>query len=200
MAYLIRGLRRDDEPAVSHICWKTYGDGTDERYRTLAGLRWAVPYVRFETDHGFVAVGEDDVPVGYILCAPNARQFRRNFRRRMKDEIISELDSKKQEFEAAEYRRRRRRMTRYLEVFPSRLERDYPAHLHIDILDEHQRKGLGHQLVDALVDHLGTLQCPGVHLGVGIGNEKGIAFYRKYGFEELSKRPRLGVVYFGLKI
>jgi ribosomal protein S18 acetylase RimI-like enzyme len=46
---------------------------------------------------------------------------------------------------------------------------------------EHQRKGIGRKLMDAAVGHFDKAMT--VTLEVEEGNSKGVAFYRKYGFD-----------------
>jgi ribosomal protein S18 acetylase RimI-like enzyme len=54
------------------------------------------------------------------------------------------------------------------------------------VLPSQQRKGLGTKLVDACISHFGNP--PKITLEVEEGNQKGIGFYRKYGFTYPSKR------------
>ncbi len=70
----------------------------------------------------------------------------------------------------------------------------YPGHIHIDILPEGQGTGWGRRLMDAFSERLRSLGCPGFHLGVGAKNGGGIAFYRRYGMEEL-EAPDWGFVF-----
>ena len=74
----------------------------------------------------------------------------------------------------------------------------YPAHLHIDLLPEYQRQGLGSRLVDTLADHLRKKGVPGVMLTVGGSNEVGQSFYNKYGFARIDALP--DDVAYGLKL
>ena len=73
MSYTIRKTRPEDEAAVGRICFLTFDNGEDERYRELAGLHWTAPYLRYEPENCFVIVDKDDVPVGYVLAATDAR-------------------------------------------------------------------------------------------------------------------------------
>jgi GNAT superfamily N-acetyltransferase len=66
---------------------------------------------------------------------------------------------------------------------------DYPAHLHIDLLPVAQGQGWGTMLMDAFLTLLRARGVAGVHLGVGSQNTGGIAFYRRYGFAEIARRP-----------
>ena len=68
----------------------------------------------------------------------------------------------------------------------SRFQKDYPAHLHIDLLPEYQRRHLGSQLMDALKAHLKSEQISGVYLCVGAKNIGAVAFYKAQGFKILA--------------
>ena len=74
-------------------------------------------------------------------------------------------------------------------VLVRKLKKRYPAHLHIDILPVGQRMGIGTALVDRLREKLRSEGIPGVFLICGAKNEKGVNFYRKYGFKEIKKLP-----------
>ena len=72
----------------------------------------------------------------------------------------------------------------------------FPAHLHVDVLPEHQGRGHGRALIRACVDALARRGVPGVHLGVLEANTGARAFYDRLGFTELPLRlPE--VVYLG---
>ena len=57
--------------------------------------------------------------------------------------------------------------------------KEFPAHLHIDILANLQGKGAGKALMKRLFEHLKKNSVPGVHLGVDGANENAIGFYKK---------------------
>ncbi len=64
----------------------------------------------------------------------------------------------------------------------------YPAHLHIDLPPHAVGQGWGRRMMAALLARLRELRVPGVHLGVGIGNQRAIAFYERCGFARLHER------------
>ena len=66
--------------------------------------------------------------------------------------------------------------------------KDFPAHLHIDILDSLQGKGIGKQLMNTLFQHLKTENISGIHLGVDKANENAQGFYKKIGFSVLEEK------------
>ena len=66
------------------------------------------------------------------------------------------------------------------------------AVLHIDsiaVLPEHRSQGIGHQLLDALVQEARQHRCNTLVLEVATPNEAGIAFFKSHGFREVRKLP-----------
>jgi ribosomal protein S18 acetylase RimI-like enzyme len=66
----------------------------------------------------------------------------------------------------------------------------YGALLHINILPGYQRRGLGSGLMAAFTAKLKAEGQTRVYLETSNHNLKGLDFYRKYGFEELGRRPQ----------
>ncbi len=126
-------------------------------------------FIEKEGDNCFVAVDENDKVVGYILCAENYDKFKKVFRK----EYLTQFKKYKISDRAAAF---------FSTFIQSILKKQYPAHMHIDILPEYQRMGLGHKLVDALCENLKEKNVKGVCLTMFSGNEKGGNFYKKYGF------------------
>ena len=65
------------------------------------------------------------------------------------------------------------------------LMRDYPAHLHIDILPEFQGKGYGRTLMTTFLGRLRDQGVKGVHLNMAKYNVRAGLFYQKMGFQRL---------------
>ncbi len=198
MKYTVRAAVPGDTAAVDRICFLTLDDN-DERFREIAGLHWAIPYLRYELEHCFVAVKDDDEPLGYILSSPDTYSFRKQFRPRMKKEIVRAFRKKRKEFPPGLYLREYFESTRYRDTLPRDLKKAYPAHLHINILPGFQGQGLGVMLMDVLKKHLLENGCPGIHLGVSRKNTGAIRFYEKTGFKLLNKRP-FRLCYYGIRL
>jgi len=62
------------------------------------------------------------------------------------------------------------------------LLRRFPAHLHINLLPEFQRRGWGPALMQTFVQHVKALGADGVHLGMVRGNHGARRFYERLGF------------------
>ncbi|MBQ6022925.1 MAG: GNAT family N-acetyltransferase [Clostridia bacterium] len=141
-------------------------------------------YIEREPENCFVAVNEEDRAVAYIICAESFDRFESVFY----GTYASRLKGQKHVYKASMH-----------SADPQRkFKSEYPAHLHIDVLPQYQRQGLGHKLVDRLAEHLRAKRVPGVMLTVGSQNQVGQSFYRKYGFTQLEETP--GDVAFGLKL
>lgn len=67
--------------------------------------------------------------------------------------------------------------------------KEYPAHLHINLLEPYRRMGLGRQLMDALEQALRAQGCAGVSLCVNAGNHGAMRFYESCGFQVLGHHP-----------
>lgn len=63
------------------------------------------------------------------------------------------------------------------------------ATLHIDLLDEWQRRGWGGKLISKVVARL-TAACDGVYVGIAGENDKVVPFYERMGFRIFGEKGR----------
>ena len=63
----------------------------------------------------------------------------------------------------------------------------YPAELHIGVKRGWRRKGVGTALMKAFEAHLGNRGVPGYHLYASSYHHEGVAFYRRFGLQELGE-------------
>lgn len=214
----IRPYRPGDRDAVAEICVRTAAGGGDARGLYSDDLLmpevYALPYVDHSPELAWVVVAPDagaarDADpaadrlsvadgrlVGYVIGVADtvefaewwAREWAPGFVERHpapgaptgRDPGYKEADLLRNGADPAH-------MTRGItpEEFAA-----YPAHLHIDLLPEAQRLGLGGRLLDTLRETLAARGVPGVHLGMDPANVGARAFYDRYGFKELpSHRP-----------
>ncbi len=59
----------------------------------------------------------------------------------------------------------------------------WPSHLHIDILEEGRKLGLGKELINNIRDRFKTMGSPGLHLETVLENRNAVAFFKAMGFE-----------------
>lgn len=178
--YTIRPYQEKDRRRVEAICLSPETAGTDrEAGRNPLSEPLLTVFCRYyveqEPQHCFVAADEQDEAVGYILCAADFPAW---------EEVFTRLYLKKT----------RNPITKAMGKGTIEglrpFSKEYPAHLHIDLMERCQRQGLGTRLMDTLLAHLRERGVPGVVLSVEAGNEKGIRFYQKYGFQELGRDKR----------
>lgn len=66
---------------------------------------------------------------------------------------------------------------------------EYPAHIHIDILEEYTSNGVGSKLMQALFKVLKEEKVPGICVLVDPANKRAVRFYEKMGFKVFEKDP-----------
>ncbi len=184
----IRPALHSDEPELFRICISTGASGKDAtglyRRPELLNLVYAAPYLFFEGALAFVA--EDEVGVcGYVLAAVDSRDFEAwaesswwpELRRRHPEVSTGEPDARLIE------------LIQRPALAPETIYQSFPSHLHIDLLERAQGRGIGRRLMDVLLEHLKNRGSRGVHLGVGADNPNAIAFYEHLGFRTLQTEP-----------
>ncbi|KAF8541619.1 acyl-CoA N-acyltransferase [Trichophaea hybrida] len=62
---------------------------------------------------------------------------------------------------------------------------EFPAHLHINILDEYQGMGWGSTLMHTLLQQLVAEDVQGIYLGMAEDNDRAGRFYERHGFVEV---------------
>lgn len=172
----VRAYQDKDRKAVEKICIATAGE------KAAAEPLWGETilniycryYITKAKDFCFVAVDETDTPIGYILCAPDRNEYKREF---LRDEAkaIRKYNLIYSVFVLGEL------------ILALPFEKKYPAHLHIDILDGYRHMGIGSELMENLCDKLRSVRVRGVMLSVAASNKNAISFYLKNGFESLLK-------------
>ena len=173
----IRPMRPVYLKEVEYVCRMTAGPGCQRD--PVLGYRiarmFSTYYVRECYDTCFVLVDDSDQVVGYILCEPDYKRYNKIFRK----------------IDVPEIKKLDKASGRNAWLFPipyTFFGRKYPAHLHIDILDEYQNQGFGAKLMDALFTELKRRNVKGVMLQADIHNEGAVRFYKRLGFKMLSTK------------
>ena len=195
-APIIRRAVLSDIPYYYEIVLKNGNDGNDATdffcNPYLLGHYYAAPYLLFKDGICFT-VEHEYKPQGYILSVPDTKEFYRwmeeewlpPLRKRFPGPFPPEIIRSENE----------RKVLTYIHEchFPVNAGdwywiKDYPAHLHIDLLPGLQRKGLGSTLMHLLFDELSKISVSGIFLGVGIPNTNAIAFYKQLGFMQIDQK------------
>ena len=167
----IRKYEDKDKELLREICIKTSKlpvETLDQR--KFLTLMYNDYYTEVEGRNCFVAVDENDVAVGYILCAENFKNYSAVFRKKYLPEI-KKLGINYYFMAIAEM------------VGHSLFSKKYPAHLHIDILDVCQGQGVGTRLMNELKNHLKNKNIPALMLSCGGDNTMAVKFYKKNNFK-----------------
>ncbi|KAK6506612.1 hypothetical protein TWF481_005069 [Arthrobotrys musiformis] len=182
-----------DAGPLFDVCKKTVGPALRAGTPNLiAPYIWNVPYLRLCPEFCFSVDDGAGNAVGYVICAPNTPEFVVKWREEYLP-ILETLDPllKKPEMDPpADWGKDLTLGVLQLLYNPEdmlhaacpRLVEEYPAHLHIDILPEYQRKGFGKKLMEALWDKLRDAGVVGVHLVMEGKNFNAERFYMAIGY------------------
>jgi len=188
-----RRYQKNDRKAVSSILYGTGFQGEDlagtGRFndRRLFALVHTECYVKYHREDAFVAYDKaDGRVVGYVLGARDTALHDRLFKRHMVWRITlrSFLVSW---WKHPESFRQARMWSRLRDDMAAPYYTRYPAHLHIDILPEYQRMGIGESLMRIFEEHMASHGVPGIHLITSNRNAKALSFYRKIGYVMLEE-------------
>ncbi len=170
----IRPAEDKDILNIEYVCRMTAGPDSRaiEEVGKKIALTYSTYYARAEQKTSFV-LDDAGKAVGYILCAPDYSRYVKEYRKNEVKQLwkIDKMQS----------------ITAYflpLGYLP--FKNKYPAHLHIDLLDDYQGKGYGSQLMDTLLNKLREMKIPGVMLIVDKNNEGAQRFYKRAGFRQIA--------------
>ncbi len=189
-SFTVRPYRPEDLNALYDICLKTGDTGEDatDLYRDpkLLGHLYAAPYATLEPDLTFV-LADDEGVCGYILGAFDSRVFYERLGR----EWFPGLRERYPEpgGDPKTWIRDERLIKQFYkdDSDDDALPKDYPSHLHIDLLPRAQGSGNGRTLMETFLEALQAKGSPAVHLGTSPQNLRAERFYKKMGFIELKR-------------
>jgi GNAT superfamily N-acetyltransferase len=184
----VRPYHRRDRDGVAEVCVRTAHNGGDSRHlypdRQLMPTLFAFPYCRLEPELAFVLDDGRGGVGGYIVGTADTERFARDVRDRWLPLVADRYPPPD---------RPARTPTEEMIALLHRPERmvlpelkPYPAHLHIDLLPEWQRRGHGRRLMQTFLAALRGRGVPAVHLGMVTANTAARAFYDRLGFHPIS--------------
>lgn len=203
--YVLRQARSDDHAAMNRICLLTGDSGKDATTKEddpdLLGLIYAVPYQVFAPRYAFVIDGPNGV-CGYALGVVESDAFYRW----AGTEWFPQIAHRHPDPGPDESQWRGSDWARYWVHHPEfpyfESLHSYPAHGHLDLLEEVQGRGFGRRALQHVMECLAADGALGMHLGVNPSNEGAMSFYAKLGFTPLAcevspRRPVFMVKGFG---
>lgn len=184
----IRQIEEQDEKQIIDICYETGGENLKKIFPNpyLFGLLFCLYYVWYEKNNCFVAVdNKTGRVVGYIISSLDTTEQRKKFKFHMSKQLY-------ENFRKLKKRSMKSRIFLHFIINrpttnnQKRILKEYPAHLHIDIVPEFQRKGIGKKLIEHLEKYLKRMNIQGYHLEVDPKNIVGVSFYKKLRLELLN--------------
>lgn len=203
--FRIRPVRPDDQAATYHVCLKTgdYGRDGEPFYREdpdALGRIFVGPYLEFEPEFGLVV--EDDQGVcGYALGALDSKRFYARYETEWRPALCERFPLPAGD--SANWSRVQHVHSWYHrpDYFCPEPYDLHPSHLHIDLLERAQGRGLGREMLQQVMESLRSKGSPGAHLGVSLVNEAAQGFYRHLGFRDLVQvgSGTEGCLYMGMR-
>ena len=196
----IRPYQPQDAAAMQAITYRTGLQGEDLTGSGLfadARLWYLIfidDYARYEPEHFFVLWDHMmGTPAGFICGTPDTAAQRTRFHKKGIPRILW----RSLWYTLWRYPRTFRNLLRLSKVPDilnepeplDGLQKDFPAHLHINLLPAYQRMGLGTMMIAHFEQHLTALGVHGVHLQTSSQNRKAVPFYQKNGYDLLREVP-----------
>jgi len=153
----------------------------------ILGDVFAAPYGLFEPSLAFVA--EDEAGVGgYIVGALDSRAFEERLEADWWPALRDRYPAPPSELPPDQWTPDQRAAGCIHTPFtvPDELAKDYPSHLHINLVPRLQSQGLGRQLMNTLIRALQEQGSVGVHFFVWPANQRAVGFYQHLGFTMIS--------------
>tara|TARA_R110002072_G_scaffold113986_3_gene243848 strand:+ start:1501 stop:2052 length:552 start_codon:yes stop_codon:yes gene_type:complete len=168
------------------ICLLTGADGDDASGtidEEILGHFFAAPYAVLEPEHCFILTVEG-AAAGYILGTRDSQQFAQN----CESNWWPRLREKYALPDKGNISREAMMIRSIHQGYQApACAKEYPAHLHIDLLPVAQGRGNGPRMLSLFIDELKQQKVPGLHLGVSKGNNRAMAWYPKFGFQVIDE-------------
>lgn len=192
-----------DEEALYAICLATGDAGKDASHLyaddKIVGNIYAVPYLHLCPDSAFVA--EDGKGVcGYIVGATDTAAYQERLEQAWWPKLRELYPLAEDEANALpEEHRKRVAFIHQPSPMPATVLQNYPAHIHMNLLERARGTGGGSRLLSMWVEMARSNNIRGIHLGANPENHNGIAFWQARGFSPLAGMPA-GTAWFGMSL
>ncbi len=197
---IIRPYEPGDHDGVYDVCIKTSeaGDPTKPPYRDpeVIPAGFAGAYLELAPELAFVAADGDQV-VGYVIGAADSAEFFQRFNAEWLPQVADRFPEVPNPTCGEDW------FAYYLHHTDENLREelaDYPAHLHINLLDGYRGRGYGRALMEQFYAVLRELNTSGIELSVLKENTGAVAFYERLGFKALDFQPWDDSVKMGIQL
>ncbi|MDE2466466.1 MAG: GNAT family N-acetyltransferase [Alphaproteobacteria bacterium] len=184
----LRAVKDGDQPVLYEICLRTgnLGDDASPLYRDpeLLGHIYVGPYLLLARASCLVLEDSEGI-AGYVVGTSNTIAFESACAERWWPPLQQRYPLPQCEDTSLDAVRLRQ-IHAPLRTLPA-LSARYSAHLHINILPRLQGRGFGRQLIDCFRASVAEQGATGLHLVAAMQNRRALAFYNRYGFQELGR-------------
>lgn len=203
---VIRTARPGDQAGAYYVCLKTGDFGRDGEpfYRDdpdALGRIFVGPYLEYEPELSLILEDSQGI-CGYALGALDSKAFYARYEKEWRPKLCAQFPMP--QGDPATWTRSQMVHSWYHSPDYTMPEpyAEYPAHLHIDLLERAQGRGFGRRMMERVMDQLRRRGAPGAHLGVSMMNTPAFGFYLKLGFQELLRvgEGKDGCIYMGKRL
>lgn len=194
----VRQFQEKDREGLYYVCLATGDSGASASHlyneKEMLGEIYVGPYLTFQPELAFTLI--QDGVAGYALAALDTKHFEDILDKRWWPTIQEKYGKKSPE----NFNQLEQDLFRHIQNPPlssKGIVEQYPSHLHIDLLEKVQGRGIGKAMMNLLFETLKEQGSQGVHLGMGAKNARAFNFYTKLGFTLLEKNENEWVM--GLK-
>lgn len=192
-----------DEDALYAICLATGDSGKDATHLyaddKIVGNIYAVPYLHLCPDSAFVAEDGEGV-CGYIVGATDTAAYEKLLEQAWWPKLRERYPIAEEEGNLLpEEHRKRVAFIHQPSQMPAAVLQNYPAHIHMNLLERARGTGGGSRLLSMWVEMERGRGTPGIHLGANPENHTGVAFWQSRGFAPLVGMPA-GTSWFGMSL
>ncbi len=194
----------EDEEALYAISLATGDAGKDASglYSdpNIVGAIYSVPYLHLTPETVFVVEDAQGV-CGYIAGTMDTAQFEEQLERDWWPRLraLYQRPDPNASTESLTPQERRIQSIHHPRRMPSSVLKEYPAHIHMNLLERARGSGGGSRLLSMWVEMARSKNIPGIHLGANPDNHNGIAFWQSRGFSRLAGMPA-GTAWFGMSL
>ena len=190
--YIIRQAKISDMDDLYNICIRTGDSGEDARHlynnHQALGIYYVGPYVAFEQELAYVLEDKHGI-CGYVLGAKDTKKFFLKMTEEWLPKYQKRFPMPEGDPKSWNQDQKIIELIHKPRISIPNSLKNFPAHLHIDLLPRARKKGNGRRMIETLQNQFKILGIKGVFLDVGINNLKAQSFYEKIGYEKLQVTP-----------
>jgi GNAT superfamily N-acetyltransferase len=154
----IRPYRAGDEPGAYHVCMKTGDHGKDGEpfYREdpdALGRIFVGPYLTYEPELSLILEDGEGI-CGYALGAFDSRRFYERYEKEWRPRLCSQFPEPTGDPSQWSRVQQVHSWYHHPDYYCPEPYDDYPAHLHIDLLERAQGRGFGRRMMEQVMELL----------------------------------------------